>query len=170
MGIGGERVVTGKTRSNIIVFPFDGQLRAEAGAFVERYGKNPYSDFLLKHRGRPDRDQAATIGRLMGVRVRAADGSIQPRQTKVERAAAKKAKHYQEAESDYIDQIVRFRCALANLAKNTGDPADVIAYIDPLFGDVEMIRDQLAHAVHWINRFAEEWNHEQETRGGPGQV
>lgn len=155
-------------RSNVVKFPFD--IKAEASVFARRYGKNAYSDFLLTHRQRPSREQAATIGRLMAIRVRADDGSLQPEPSQRERAAAREAKRSRQAEADYLDQIVRFRCVLTSLAKNQSDPADVISYIDPLFGDESVIREQLAHAVYWINRFAEEWEHEQESRGGPGQV
>jgi hypothetical protein len=146
------------------------ELRAEANALVEAHGHNAYSDFILRHGRRPDRNQAVAIGRLMGIRVRAADGTLQPRRTKTKQPVAHPVKHQQRTEGDYIDQILRLRCALANLAENKGDPAEVIAYIDPLFGDASVIREQLAHAVQWINRFAEEWGHEQETRGGPRQV
>lgn len=140
------------------------ELRSEAAALIERYGPNAYSEFILKHGRRPTRGQAATIGRLMGARVRAADGTLQPK-----RLNRRKAKN-SRSEGDYIDQILRFRCALANLAENEDDPADVIRYMDPLFGDVSVIREQLGHAVQWINRFAEEWHREQGTHGGPGRV
>ena len=76
----------------------------------------------------------------------------------------------QQAEADYIDEILRFRSALVNLAANKSDPADIIRYMDPLFGDVPVIRAHLAHAVRWINRFAEEWGHEQNTHGSSGEV
>ena len=71
-------------------------------------------------------------------------------------------------ESDYIDEIVRFRSALVNLAENGSDPATLIRYMDPLFGDAQVIREYLYRAVRWINRFAEEWDREQKTHGSPG--
>lgn len=145
-------------------------LRAEAASLRETYGCNPYSDFVSKKGCRPDRSQASAIGRLMGVRVRAADGSMQPSPSKAEQTAARAVKDLRKTESDYIEQILRFRCALANLAENSSDPADVIRYMDPLFGDVAVIRRQLAHAVQWINRFAEEWCREQETHGGQRKI
>lgn len=159
-------------RSNIVGFPCrpSSELRAEAASFTERFGKNPYTDFLLANGVRPGRDQSAAIGRLMGVRVRAADGSLQPKLTKAEQTAARQAKQFQQTEADYLDQILRFRCALEQLAKNDGDPAEVIAYINPLFGDASVIREKLDHAVQWINRFAKEWNREQESRGDPRQI
>jgi hypothetical protein len=141
------------------------ELRAEAVTLTASHGINPYSDFILAHCRRPDRDQAATIGRLMGIQVRASDGTLQPRRAKVERNR-RDAKRREQTQDDYVDQILRLRCALANLAQNEGDPAAVIRYIDPLFGDASVIREHLAHAVQWINRFAEEWGREQETHGG----
>ena len=59
---------------------------------------------------------------------------------------------------------------MANLAENNRDPADVIHYLDPLFDDISVIREQLVHAVQWIEPIAEEWGREQETRGGPRSV
>ena len=76
----------------------------------------------------------------------------------------------QKSEADYIDEILRFRCALVNLAANNSDPADIIRYMDPLFGDVPVIRAHLDHAVRWINQFAEEWGHEQKTHGSAGEI
>jgi hypothetical protein len=146
------------------------ELRAEAIALSEAHGRNAYTEFLLKQGRRPDRVQAAAIGRLMGVQVRAADGSLQPRLTKGEKAARRQGKTRKRKESDGLEHILRLRCALVNLAENHDDPADVIHYIDPVFDDVTVIREHLAHAVQWINRFAEEWNREQETRGCPRPV
>jgi hypothetical protein len=142
------------------------EVRSEAEALCATLGQNPYSDFLLKYGRRPDPGQASIIGKLIGVRVRASDGTLQPLPTKAERAAERRAKIRRQTENDYIEQVLRLRSALAHLSKNQGDPAEIIAYIDPLFGDDSMIREHLAHAIHWISRFAEEWDHEQETRGG----
>ena len=58
------------------------ELRAEAVTLTASHGVNPYSDFILRHGCRPDRDQAGTIGRLMGIQVRASDGTLQPRRAK----------------------------------------------------------------------------------------
>jgi hypothetical protein len=145
-------------------------LRAEAVALADARGANLYSEFLIRNGRRPERAEAAAIGRLMGQRVRAADGTLQPRQIKAEKAATKREKSQRQKDAERLNQIVRLRCALANLAANQDDPADVIAYIDPLFDDSALIREQLTHAVNWMNRFAEELGREQETRGGPRSV
>jgi hypothetical protein len=55
------------------------ELQAEAGALEVWHGPNLYADFLRKHDRRPDPVTAATIGKLMGTRVRADDGSMQPK-------------------------------------------------------------------------------------------
>src|ERR1700733_15116015 len=104
----------GDKRSNIVSFPCQPsqELRAEAASFTELYGRNPYSDFLLGHGRRPGREPAAAIGRIMGIRVRSDDGSLQPRRTKAEQTAARRSKNYQRTEADYLDQILRFRCVL----------------------------------------------------------
>jgi hypothetical protein len=146
------------------------ELQIEAKVLQESCGPNPYSDFLLKNGQRPSRKEAKTIGRLMGVRVRASDGTLQPQPTKVESSVARRARDCQQTEDDYVDQILRLRSALAKLSQNRGDPAVVIRYMDPLFGDDSVIREQIAHAVRWINRFAEELGCEQEPRGGPQSI
>jgi hypothetical protein len=145
-------------------------MRAEAAALVAAHGRNPYSDFILRQGCRPDCNQASAIGRLMGIRVRAADGSLQPRRTKAEQATERLAKGRRKTEGDYLEQVLRLRGALVSLANNEDDPAAVIPYIDPMFGDDSVIREHLDRAVKWINRFAEEWGRDQESRGGPQQI
>jgi hypothetical protein len=91
------------------------QLAAEAAVLLEAYGPNAYSDYLIKHGCRPGRKAAATIGRLIGVRVKAADGTMQPPRTKAE----------QLARSELLrkwDHIARLRSALAQLAQNEDSP------------------------------------------------
>ena len=53
-------------------------LRIEAEGLEAEYGPNPYSSFLRKNGCRPDPATAAGIGRSLGGRVRADDGSMQP--------------------------------------------------------------------------------------------
>jgi hypothetical protein len=90
--------------------------------------------------------------------------------TKPFKGSKRRKKRREPSEGDYLDEIIRFRCALMNLAENNGDPVDIIRYMDPLFGDAMVIRQHLYHAVRWINRFAEEWDREQRTHGNTGQV
>ena len=142
----------------------------KSSSFGSSLGPNLYSDFVLKNGYRPDPAQAATIGRVIGHRVKAADGSLQPAPTRAEKAAAGRAKKRSRKDVDGLEQILRLRRALASLAQNDRDPADIIHYIDPLFDDVLVIREQLAHAVNWINQFAEEWERDQKASGNPRSI
>jgi hypothetical protein len=54
------------------------ELRASAEAIEATYGPNPYSDYLRRHGRLPDPVTAAGIGRYLGGRVKADDGSMQP--------------------------------------------------------------------------------------------
>lgn len=131
-------------------------LASEALALEAQFGKNPYSDYLLRHHKRPDRAEAATIGRLMGGRVKAADGTLQPPLTKADRLVLRGIKARRKAASRRYDQILRLREAIAALSQNKDDPADVIAGGSVLF-DCSEIEWQLDSALCWLNRFAEEW-------------
>lgn len=55
------------------------ELRIEIEWIEAVHGPNAYSDYLRKHGRRPDPVTAAIIGRLLGGRVKASDGSMQPR-------------------------------------------------------------------------------------------
>jgi hypothetical protein len=131
------------------------ELRAEAAAAVAKYGANPYSDFILKHGRRPDRLQAAAIGRLIGGRVRAFDGSLQPTRTKTERAAARDAKMARDADLRLDLELNRALDAIAFLAKNEIDPSPLIARISPV--ESAAVSENIQKAVLWLNRFANEW-------------
>lgn len=54
------------------------EFRVEAEGIEAIYGSNPYSAYLRTHGRRPSRAEAAYIGRSMGGRVRADDGTMQP--------------------------------------------------------------------------------------------
>lgn len=139
-------------------------LAAEALALEAEYGKNPYSDYLLGHHRRPDRSEAATIGRLLGGRVKAVDGSLQPPLTKVDRLALRGVKARRKAASRRYDQILRLRAAIAALSQNQDDPAEIIAGGSVLLDNPE-IGSQLDLALCWLDRFAREWHgREKETR------
>jgi hypothetical protein len=139
-------------------------LVSEALALEAQHGKNAYSDFLLNHHARPAPDVAATIGRLLGGRVEAADGSSQPPLTKADRLALRGIKGRRNEASNRYDHIMRLRTAIAALAANHDDPADVIAGGSVLLECPE-ISLQLELALCWLARFAQEWhNREKETR------
>jgi hypothetical protein len=145
-----------------------GGLRAEVAAIEAWYGRNAYSAFLAKHGCRPDPDQATTIGRLIGARVKAADGRLYPTPSAGERKALRKAR--QEASGAVKDalEVVRLRKAIAGLAANTRDPADLIKGLCPEVDEPD-IREQLQDAIGWLSRFAEEWQRREtgRTNGNP---
>ena len=87
--VGASRVIESES-GNVVAFSeavgrmcSNRELKAEAAALSKTKGGNAYTEFLLRHGKRPDRDQAAVIGHLMGVRVRprtAAFSRAKPRQ------------------------------------------------------------------------------------------
>lgn len=54
------------------------ELRIEIECIEAVHGPNAYSDYLRKHGRRPDPATAAVIGNILGGRVKALDGSMQP--------------------------------------------------------------------------------------------
>ena len=140
-------------------------LASEAMALEAQYGKNPYSDYLLKHHKRPEPNEAAAIGRLIGGRCEASDGSLQPPLSKADRQVLKAIKARRKAASRRYNQILRLRSAIALLAQNEDDPTAVIACGSVLF-DCPEIKNQMELALGWLNRFAREWSRGKETRAG----
>ncbi len=130
-------------------------LRIEAESLTAEIGKNSYSEFLLKNGRRPDRTEAATIGRLLGRRVRAADGTLQPKLGKMARDAARDARRALEAEMRIDAELSRALDAVSFLAKNEIDPSPLIARISPV--EAEALTAQIEKAVLWLNRFANGW-------------
>lgn len=53
-------------------------LMVEAEGIDAAYGPNAYTDYLRTHKKRPTRDEARAMGKLLGGRVRADDGTMQP--------------------------------------------------------------------------------------------
>jgi hypothetical protein len=163
-------------RSNIVAFPrraLDDMGRmalerrlliAEAMAIEGHYGKNAYSDYILKHGRRPSQAEAAGIGRRLGGRIRADDGSMQPSLSKGDRVALHTIKSRRKAASRRYDHILRLRDAIAALSENKDDPADVIGRGSCLLNAPE-IDAQLDAALCWLNRFAREW-HSREKEAG----
>jgi hypothetical protein len=65
--------------NDVLDFEAARELRIEIQSIEAVHGPNAYSDYLRKHGRRPDPATAKTIGRVLGGRVKAADGSMQPR-------------------------------------------------------------------------------------------
>ncbi len=144
----------GEERSNIVDFSFDFQreIRLTAAAFAAQHGKNPYSDFILEHGRLPDRSEAVVIGRILGVQVRASDGSLQPSRTKSDMRARKKVR---TEKARIWDQIAYLRAALNYLAKSDGDPALIVG--EMISTDRLEIDANLEKSLLWLSRFAHEW-------------
>jgi hypothetical protein len=137
-------------------------LEAEAAMIEAWYGKNAYSDFLVKHGQRPTSAQAAVIGRLLGAQVKARDGTMQPPLTAAEREFRRSERRRQRNEVECQAQVLRLRSTVEVLATFECEPSDVVKNIcDQL--DESTIREQLSRAVQWLNRFAEEWGRREET-------
>jgi hypothetical protein len=134
----------------------------EADKIEARIGPNPYSTFLRKHGHRPERNQAAAIGRLMGGRVRASDGSMQPILTRSERDAIKAIKSRRREWSQKIDGVYRTVAAIDALAKNELDPATIAIYGKHEFSNDET-REKLATAIRWLTRLSQEIVSNEET-------
>lgn len=134
-----------------------GELRAEALAIEASHGKNPYSEFLIKHGKRPDSRQAAVIGRLLGGRVMASDGSMQPRLTKGEQAAVRDIRRRRKVWSQHSEHALLLGDAIIALSANEQDPIDLVDYLNIYF-DEQAISDQVEDALVWLQRFAKEWN------------
>jgi len=132
-----------------------GDLRAEALAISAKIGGNPYSDYILKHGKRPDRAEAAAIGRLIGQQVRASDGTLQPRRTKAERQAAKEAREGKKQRYRKWDHIARLRSAILQLAQNEDDPGPMINEIAT--SERAEIGANLRKSIDWLTRFMNEW-------------
>lgn len=131
--------------------------QAEVAVIEAWYGPNAYSDFLLKHGCRPDPDQATAIGRLIGAMVKASDGRMYPSQYPAERKALRLARREASVGAKTAAEILRLRKAIAGLAANTRDPAEVIKDLSVDLDEPE-IRAQLQDAIRWLTRFAEEWH------------
>lgn len=65
--------------SGVLDFEVAREFRIEIETIEAVYGPNAYSSYLRRYGRRPDRATAAGIGRVLGGRVKADDGSMQPR-------------------------------------------------------------------------------------------
>lgn len=123
-------------------------LLAEAELLEARDGPNPYSRFLRKHHSRPGPQEADAIGRAMGGSVRASDGKLRPHRKQTSKSRRDRLAPYRE--------MLGVKAAIDDLAKNTVNPADLLAQID-VEAFSGSIGSQLDYAIAWLLRFAEEW-------------
>jgi len=130
------------------------ELRVEADTLEADYGPNAYSDYLRRHGRRPEVSIAASIGRLLGGRVLADDGSLQPPLSASDRAAIKQNKAEREAFRKRYERALGFKHAIVALAE-MGDPQELLS--DDLL-DASAIAGKLDSAVSFLERFARHWH------------
>ncbi|HWA04597.1 MAG TPA: hypothetical protein VG819_13840 [Rhizomicrobium sp.] len=138
-----------------VVLDFDAarELRVEADTLEAQHGPNPYSDFLRKHGRLPDPKTAATIGRILGGRVQANDGSLQPPETANDRAAAKQKRAQQRAYAKRCEQVARLRAAIATLASLEASSDSILLFGEIAVGDPAMVA-KVDDALRCLHRFA----------------
>jgi hypothetical protein len=148
---GGKGTPAAEVARSESIAQFDGvqALKMEARAFEIRRGKNPYSDFILRHGRRPDQNEAAGMGRMMNLRLRAVDGSLQPELTEAEKASWRNF-HSQKVEAQRRrSEIRRLKGAIRDLAGASISPAVLAREIDPISEHIKL-------ALGYLARFAEE--------------
>jgi hypothetical protein len=123
-------------------------LQAEAEELETSLGPNAYSTYLRQHHRRPPKEDAATIGRLLSGRVRADDGSMQPRPTAAERKALKARR---DAFTRRYEQVMSLEAAIAALAQLPDDPTDLVSDFES--SDIAAKADA---AVCWLRRFVDQ--------------
>ncbi len=129
-------------------------LRQEALRFQTTHEDNPYSNYLLKYGRRPEPDQAANFGRLMGLRLKASDGSMQPIISNEQKEAKIKARKIVR-ENELADAELSRACdAIAFLAENNLDPQILMGRLSPL--EEQRVDMEIDKAIKWLNRFADE--------------
>ena len=129
-------------------------LRIEAEATEASSGRTPYTEYLLKHGRRPCPDEARTIGRAMGARVLAADGSAYPK--RISKGRRGQGTGAVDTRHRALEEIWRVENALALLAKNECDPTFLIGNLCE--SEARTIAGNLDRAVSWLARFTMEWN------------
>ncbi|RUX30068.1 hypothetical protein EOA23_12630 [Mesorhizobium sp. M2A.F.Ca.ET.042.01.1.1] len=132
-------------------------LEAEAKALEAWHGKNPYSEFLIVHGHRPDVQQAAAIGQLMGAQVLASDGSKQPGLSRIYRLATKRAREERKHKSTSTDAANKIKSAVAALHFNDDIRNKLVHDLFFLIDDAEF-RSQLLSARKLLDRFAESFD------------
>lgn len=142
-------------------------LRIEIETIEAWYGPNAYSSYLRKHGRRPKPEEAAAIGRLLGGQVRADDGTMQPPLNETDRTIRREIKSRRQMYARRYDHIMRLRTAIAALAENQDDPAEIVGDGSCAL-DVVEIDERLDAALCWLKRFAEHWHGRKEKTCAPG--
>jgi hypothetical protein len=131
-------------------------VRADATKLQQRFGKNIYSDFLMKFGCRPSVPQAAAIGRLIGARVLADDDSLQPELTEPQREQRRRATAERRRELKLELAASRLVAALDQLARCQADPKRLAHHLASETNAPELL-ERCESAIEWMVRFAKEW-------------
>lgn len=91
----------------------------------------------------------------MGARVRASDGTMQPKLTAGESAAIRSIKKRRREWAQQVDPVQRTIAAITALSENHHEPSTVFNYGSDVFLSAE-IREKLDSALSWLKRFAED--------------
>ncbi|WP_216331162.1 hypothetical protein [Rhizobium sp. X9] len=116
---------------------------------------NAYTDYLEKHKKRPDRDTAADIGRLLGGQVKADDGTMQPPKSKSQKEADRENRNARKEESNLRKQAYHAYISVCYLGQNHDDPKQLLHLINEY--ELPRMIEHFENAVDWFNRFAKEW-------------
>lgn len=138
-------------------------LLLEAARLEANVGGNAYSDFLRKHQKRPDKDQASTIGRLIGGRVKADDGKLYPQLSKAERAAIQGIKKRRKEWERHFINATRLERAVNAILEIDACPKELVTKFEEVRDPIDT--GKFFDAINFLERFAEELRrHEKNTR------
>jgi hypothetical protein len=134
------------------------ELLCEAARVEAACGSNAYSAFLRKHGCRPDQMQAATIGKLLGGRVRASDGTMQPPLSKADREVLRCIRQRRKDRARRLELVTRLRAAIETFSEMGMEieSGDVLNAAKSDLYTME-IREKIESAVFFLNRFAKEF-------------
>jgi hypothetical protein len=137
-------------------------LISEAAFLEASHGLNAYSSFLRKHGKRPNPEQAAVMGRLLGGQVRADNGTMQPPLSKADREAIGAIRQRRKDWAKSYTNFTRLKLAIRALAEIDEPPRKLLRFC----AQSELAtKSQLVAAITFIERFAEELGrHEQHAR------
>lgn len=101
-----------------------------------------------------------TLRRLLNLRLKASDGSIQPKRTSAEKMLCERYYAQEKEIRRTADNVNRLRYAIVDLASIDLSPSQLLEALSPTF-DQPIIRERLERAVDCLSRFAEEWQRHQ---------
>lgn len=130
------------------------ELSTEVEAIEAWYGPNAYSTYLRKYGRRPNAREAAGMGRTMGGRVRAEDGTMQPPISAENRAFLKGVKARRTAFADHYEGLLKLQTAIALLAELDIDPTELVGDGSCL-ANLQIVPSDIERGIYLLSRFAE---------------